>query len=232
MNTYSIPKTDKQIIFPYDTDGELIPIDTMKSEYPGAYAYLLDYYEELKPKTLGGKRDVKKADSTNWYQYGRKQALTVFNDRVKLIVKVMAKEFPMYARDENNFLTASGDTAGYCGVAYKEGSPYALEYIQAWLNNSYTQRIISVIGSDFESGFVSRGKSVLDTLPFVQLDFSDSKQKCLYDRVVEASKQIYDINAKLDQHPSKQIKTTLERQKTALIQEIEELISCVYRLEF
>lgn len=234
LTTYTKLTTDKRIIFPYDQNGRLIPLATMQSDYPGAYAYLSDYYNRLVPKSVSssGKRDVPNATADTWYQYGRTQALTAFINTPKLIVKVMAKDNPMYALDNKDMLIASGGTAGYCAVAKKNGSPYELEYIQAWLANSYTERIIQIVGSDFEGGFVSRGTFVLSSLPFVQLDFDDSKQKAIYDRAVEASREIYSINDRLNQHPSKQIETTLIRQKDALIKEIDCLISRVYRLDF
>ena len=65
-----------------------------------------------------------------------------------------------------------------------------------------------------------------------KLDFNDSKQKALYDRVVEASREVYSINDMLDQCPPKQIETTLVRQKDTLIKEIDGLVSRVYRLDF
>ena len=64
------------------------------------------------------------------------------------------------------------------------------------------------------------------------LNFDDSKQKALYDRVVKATREVYTINDKLAEKPAKQVETTLIRKKTALIKEIDELISRVYRLEF
>ena len=206
----------------------------MQSDYPGTYAYLLDYYDGLVPQCVSssGIRDVPNATTETWYQYGRTQALTAFVDTPKLIVKVMAKDNPMYAMDNNDMLIASGGTAGYCAIAKKFDSPYELEYIQAWLSNPYTEKIINIVGSNFESGFVSRGTFVLSALPFVILDFDDPKQKSIYDRVVEASREVYDTNEKLAQKPSKQIETTLSRKKLALIKEINDLISRVYRLEF
>lgn len=138
----------------------------------------------------------------------------------------------MYALDYDDMLIASGGTAGYCAVAKRSDSPYELEYIQAWLANSYTEKIFSIVGSDFEGGFVSRGTFVLSSIPFVNLDFDDVKQKTLYDRVVQASREVYTLNVKLGNKPSKQVETTLLRKKTALIKEIDELISRVYRLEF
>ncbi len=234
LTTYSIIDTDKRIIFPYDTEGHLISIETMKTEYSGAYSYLLAYYDRLVPKSVSDKgiRDVPNATSETWYQYGRTQALTAFINTPKLIVKVMAKDNPMYAMDKNDMLIASGGTAGYCAISQKSDSPYELEYIQAWLANSYTEKLFNIVGSDFEGGFISRGTFVLSALPFVELDFNDLKQKAIYDMVVLASREVYAINQRLEKKPSKQAETTLKRQKTALIKEIDELISRVYRLDF
>lgn len=233
QNTYSYLTTNKHIIFPYDSKGKVIPLEELKTNYPGTYEYLLANYDVLAPKGIvsGGKRDVNYATADTWYRYGRHQALTAFNNRKKLIVGILSKD-PMYVLDTNDYLIASGDTAGYCAVCKQDGSPYELEYIQAWLTNDYTERILQIIGSDFENGFYSRGRSVLVTLPFVELNFDDPSQKAIYDKVVEATRTIYQINEKLAEQPAKRIANTLQRQKESLIYEIQELIARVYRLEF
>ncbi len=233
LNSYSVLQTDKRIIFPYDGAGHLIPIDEMKESYPGTYAYLEAYYDRLVPKCVSdsGVRDVPNATADTWYQYGRTQALTAFINTPKLIVGVLSKE-PMYVLDKNDILIASGGTAGYCAVSKKADSPYALEYIQAWLSNPITEKILEIVGSDFEGGFIARGTFVLSTLPFVELNFEDAAQKSIYDRVVEASREIYDINATLSSQPAKRISTLLQARKDALIKEIEELIAKVYQLDY
>lgn len=233
LNSYSVLQTDKRIIFPYDGAGHLIPIDEMKASYPGTYAYLEAYYDRLVPKCVSdsGIRDVPNATADTWYQYGRTQALTAFINTPKLIVGVLSKD-PMYVLDKNDFLIASGGTAGYCAVTKKADSPYALEYIQAWLSNPITERILEIVGSDFEGGFIARGTFVLSTLPFVELDFENAVQKGIYDRVVEASREVYDINATLSSQPARRISTLLQARKGALIKEIEELIAKVYQLDF
>lgn len=232
-NSYSRLTTDKHIIFPYDVNGEVISLEELQRCYPGTYEYLLANYDILAPKNIipDGKRDVNYATADTWYRYGRHQALTAFNNRKKLIVGILSKE-PMYALDTNDYLIASGDTAGYCAVCVQEGSPYELEYIQAWLTNEYTERILQTIGSDFENGFYSRGRSVLVTLPFVELNFDDPNQKAMYDRVVKATRMVYQINEDMAAQPAKQIVNTLQRQKEFLISEIQELVARVYRLEF
>ena len=233
LNSYSILATDKQIIFPYDQQGQLFTIDYMKSHFPGTFAYLEDHYDRLVPKCVSdqGVRDVPNATPDTWYQYGRTQALTAFINTPKLIVGVLSKE-PMYILDTNDILIASGGTAGYCAVSKKEGSPYALEYLQAWLSNPITEKILEIVGSDFENGFTARGTFVLSTLPFVELDFSDRKQKEIHDSVVAASHRIYSINTELMNHPAKRIATVLQDEKNALIHKIQGLIERVYRLEY
>lgn len=233
LTSYSILRTDKRIIFPYDSNGRLIPLDTMRSNYPGTLAYLEHYYDRLVPKCVSpeGVRDVPNATAKTWYQYGRTQALTAFINTPKLIVGVLSKE-PMYVLDENDILIASGGTAGYCAISKKSSSPYSLEYLQAWLSNPITERILEIVGSDFEGGFTARGTFVLSTLPFVELDFSDVSQKQLYDRVVAASREIYSINEKLDSRPAKRIAIQLLTRKNSLIEEIQGLIAKVYHLDF
>lgn len=235
MNSYSILRTDKRIIFPYNTDGSLISIDVMRNSYPGAFEYLTDCYDRLVPKVLSKRnvgRDVKDATPDTWYKYGRTQALTSFINTPKLIVKVLCKEQPMYAYDENDFLIASGGTAGYCAISKKSGSPYDLEYIQAWLSHPYTEKIVRMRGSIFEGGFVSRGTSVLSQLPFVMLDFKDSKQKKLYDSVVKTTRKVYDINNKICGTNDRAKLNILRDEKANLIESIQEAIKKVYEQDF
>ena len=233
LNSYSSLYTDKKIIFPYDGSGQLYEINVMEERFPGTLEYLKAYYDRLVPKCVSDKgiRDVPNATKDTWYQYGRTQALTAFTNTPKLIVGVLSKE-PMYAYDTEDMLIASGGTAGYCAISKKADSPYELEYLQAWLSNPYTEKLIEIVGSDFEGGFIARGTFVLSTLPFVELDFSVNSQKTLYDRVVAYSREIYGLNKTLSEHPTKSVENITLRRKKELISEIEKMISRVYQLEF
>ncbi len=233
METYSVLTTDKQIIFPYDSEGKLISIDKMKSVYAETYKYLEDCYDRLVPKCLnhGVGRDIADAASDTWYKYGRTQALTAFIGTPKLIVRVLSKT-PMYAFDDRDMLIASGGTAGYCAISRLPESEYELEYIQAWLAHPYTEKIFKIQGSDFENGFTARGTFLLKKLPFVLLDFEDSRQVELYNDVVAGTKRIYEINDSLRQHMDKSSKNILEKEKNRMVNKIEHLISKVYQQNF
>lgn len=95
-----------------------------------------------------------------------------------------------------------------------------------------TEKILEIIGSDFENGFIARGTFVLSTLPFVELDFSDKRQKEIHDSVVAASRRIYNINTELMNRPAKRIAALLQDEKNTLIHKIQNIIEKVYRLEY
>ena len=78
---------------------------------------------------------------------------------------------------------------------------------------------------------VSQQEALLHS-QFVELDFSNKKQKEIHDNVVVASRKIYSINAELKHNPSKHVTTILQDEKTILIKKIQDLIERVYRLEF
>lgn len=231
LTTYSLFETDKKIIFPYDADGKLYNIEIMQKKYPGTFSYLKDQYELLKPKTLGGKRDVKDANTSNWYQYGRTQALTSFINVPKLIVKVLVTTYPMYIYDNMDTLIASGGTAGYVAISNEGKSKYHLHYIQAWLDSPITEKIIRSMGSDFEGDAVARGTYLLPVLPFVDLDFSDHKQKDIYDKVLSNTALINKINEQI-LGADRATLNTLKAEKERLIQDNHNLIEKVYNFEF
>lgn len=194
VNSFDLLVTDKYIIFPYDKNGELIDINL--SQYSGIKEYLLDNYDLIVPKQISGKstgRDVPNANENNWYQFGRVQAINEFNNEEKLIVGVMSKE-PMFMYDNENLVIQSGGTAGYCGIKMKENNKYDLFFLQAYLSHPIISDVMEKMGSDFEGGFYSRGTQVLEKLPIINVDFENEKEKALYDKIVEKTKKIYELN--------------------------------------
>jgi len=128
-------------------------------------------------------------------------------------------------------LVASGGTAGYCAVSIKKASPYKLEYIQAWLTHPYTEKLLEIIGSDFENGFTARGTFVLRTLPLVELDMNNVHEKAMHDNIVTNTQKIYAINNALINLPDKGTISVLIREKNKMINDIEDIITQIYRLE-
>ena len=73
------------------------------------------------------------------------------------------------------------------------------------------------MGSDFEGGFYSRGTQVLEKLPIIDVDFDNIQEKKLYDKIVNNTKRIYDINKMLKR---KTMKKTEEEASIALKKQI------------
>ena len=233
MSTYSMLETDKRIIFPYDEKGNLIDIGVMQKDFSGCFEYLTDCYDRLVPKVLnnGIGRDIPRATENTWYQYGRTQALTAFINTPKLIVRVLSKK-PMYAYDKEDMLIASGGTAGYCAITEKKDAGYALEFIQAWLMHPYTQRMIEIMGSDFENEFTARGTFLLGNILIASIDFSDVKQKNIYDMIIEYTRKIYQLNENMKNKSDKATVNVLRKEKDMLINKIENLITKIYQQDF
>lgn len=233
MGTYDLFEINKWIIFPYDNEGKIIPEERMIMVYPKTYYYLKQNYEWLVPKQISGNkkgRDVPHATKDTWYHYGRIQALTRFINTPKLIVGILTKK-PLYLYDDTDMLIASGGTAGYCAIAEKENSSYKIEFIQAVLTHPAIEWLTSIIGSDFDNGYHSRGTAVLENIPIINIDFNNDNQSKLYYDIIEMTKRIYVINAELKQKLDKRKYNVLSGEKNELIKNIEERVSKLYGIE-
>lgn len=233
IKTYDPININKWIIFPYDHEGKIFSPEIMEKEYPCTFNYLKQHYNRLVPKQISGNkkgRDVPHATKETWYHYGRIQALTRFINTPKLIVGILTKE-PLYLYDDQDMLIASGGTAGYCAIAEKKGSPYHLEFLQAVLNHPAIEWLTSIIGSDFDNDFHSRGTAVLENIPIVKIDFKNEKQTKVYYNIVTWTQRVYEINNKLTQKLDKRKKNALISEKEDLINKIKEGVSQLYGIE-
>ena len=64
------------------------------------------------------------------------------------------------------------------------------------------------------------------------MDFNSKEQKAIYDKVVEATREIYRLARLLASKPSKSEERSFIHRKHNLIEEVEALISKVYHLDF
>ena len=225
LGSYDPLFSNKFIIFPYDNEGSLL--DLTKDEYKNGYNYLKDFYDDIVPKQVSGRsgdRDIPNSTQDTWYQYGRVQALTEFNGEEKLIVGVLTNK-PKYFLDRNNYVIQSGGTAGYVGIKIKPDNDYSLEFLQAYLSNPFVDKYISIVGSDFEGGFSSRGTNVLNNIPVIKIDFHDNKEKELYDLIVNNINEIYRLNSLIINSNNKEKIVIYNRTKEALIKDIDKSIN-------
>ena len=209
---------EKYVIFPYN-NGKIINSKNMESNYPNTKKYLEKDKKALLPKSMGGKRDVQYV--TEWYQYGRTQFLKE-STVDKILVGVMSNQ-PNFNIDRKKMLFASGGTAGYIALMKKDGSPYSLEYIQAWLSHPFTDMIFQTIGSSFEGDFYTHGTAMYKDVPLLPIDFSSSYEHDKYSEIVKNVKEIEKLNVQIISVVIKYKQDFIERKKQAHIRNINNI---------
>lgn len=216
--SYNNLLANSYVIFPY-IDGKVIPESILEKKYPGAFDYLLDHKDILLPKVMGGKRDVRGSNSeVVWYQFGRAQFLKEVKDP-KIIVGVLSNE-PNFNIDTKGFTFASGGTAGYIGLYLREKSKYTLEYMQAWLSHSFTDRIFQTIGSSFEGEFYTHGTQLYEKVPLLPVDFESLDELAIFEKINKLVRKVSDLNDRIEKTKESRIQDIIESQKQNVIKEI------------
>lgn len=229
LNTYRTLKPNTFVIYPYQVikgKAEFIEENEFKKKFPFAYKYLTYH------KTRLAERDVKPVPKTKneWYRYGRSQYLELGEIKEKIIIGVMSSG-EKYPIDKHSTLHTAGGTAGYCSVYLSDKNPYSIYYIQAILNSRYVEWIIHLRGEVYRGGYKARGTKVLKNLPIRKIDFSDSKQKALHDKIVETQKELISIYDKIDANAgNKRVLTPLQGQFAREKANLEELLAKLYDL--
>jgi type I restriction-modification system DNA methylase subunit len=231
LYTYRLLKPNARVIYPYYKNEDklsLISLGTIKTDYPNAYAYLM----EKKSILHNPKRDIKPKPENDdeWYRYGRHQSLENCILPEKIIVGVLSLG-DKYAIDTHSTLISSGGTAGYCAIGIPEDCSYSVYYIQAILNSKYLEWICSIYGEVFRGGYIARGTKVLNRLPIPTIDFYDMVQKTLYEDIVRCQKKLIDIFTEIDNHANDARRIIpLRRQFTDKQEKMDHFLKLLYNL--
>lgn len=231
LYTYRTFKPNARVIYPYTrtkTGVDVIPLTTIKKKFPLAYNYL----QANKAVLNNSKRDIKPIPQTQneWHRYGRHQSLDSCGLPQKIIVGVLSVG-DKYAIDIHGTLISSGGTAGYCVVAIPENSEYSIYYIQAILNSKYLEWFSALYGEVFRGGYIARGTKVLKNLPIRKIDFTNTKEKSLHDKIVEVQKELINIYDQIDANAgNKRTLTPLQNQFAREKTNLEKLLAKLYDL--
>lgn len=231
LYTYRTFKPNARVIYPYTpikTGVDIIPLTTIQKKFPLAY----DYLQKHKTILNNPKRDIKPEPQTQneWHRYGRHQSLDSCGLPQKIIVGVLSVG-DKYAIDVYGTLISSGGTAGYCVVAVPETYEYSIYYIQAILNSKYLEWFSALYGEVFRGGYIARGTKVLKNLPIRKIDFTNAKEKALYDEIVKSQKGLISIFDKIDANAgNKRVLTPLQNQFAREKAKLEKLLAKLYDL--
>ena len=148
-------QTEDRIILPYDSDLEPYSEQDMVSKFPKAYEYLKSKKTDLLKRDKGKFKLLVDEGKSVWFQYGRKQGLSLSDEKV-LISPIIAKKFFM-SIDEGLFIS------GYCMVP-KKG--YKTEDIVAAIDCEDFLKWVSLFGSPKQGGYYSISKKTISKYKF------------------------------------------------------------------
>lgn len=128
-------KREEYIIFPYQyIDNNLVRYepDTFMEIFPGAVKHLEKYSEKLEKR--------KKDKSTQWFEYGRTQALAHLNQEKLLLSTVVTNQVELYQLDK--------ETIPYSGIyiTIKEGSDFTLNDARTILESAQFMEYVKKVG--------------------------------------------------------------------------------------
>jgi hypothetical protein len=229
LYTYRPFKPNSFVIYPYKSNQrvvEFVTIEDLHNNYPHTYEYLLNF------KDILAKRDIQPIPKTDseWYRYGRHQCLDKCEVDAKIVVGILSQE-DGYAIDYHQTVLSSGGNAGYAIISYNNEQAYSIYYLQAVLNSKYVEWICSLIGSVFRGGYISHGTQVLKKLPIHKIDFNNSDEKELHDKIVVTQKELINIYDQIDANAgNKRVLTPLQNQFASEKENLEKLLAELYDL--
>jgi len=231
LNTYRPFSPNAFVIYPYIKTKkgiQFVELEKLKKNFPFAFTFLNHYRNKLD----NPKRDIKPTPETEneWYRYGRHQSLDKCDVPAKIIVGVLSQG-DKYAIDYYGTLISSGGTAGYCMITLPENFQYSIYYIQALLNSKYLEWFSSLIGEVFRGGYIARGTKVLKKLPIRIIDFDNTKEKELHDKISNIQKKLIEIQGEIDKNIKNNRKLIpLKRSFETSKNELDKTLKLLYNL--
>lgn len=212
-------KSNAQIIFPYrihDGKAEVYSEKFFSEKYPNAWEYLNEFKESLEKRSLQG-------NTPKWYQFGRSQSLTRFQDTQKLIWSVLSTSAP-YVLDSDNLQFTGGGNGPYYALINTSG--YSIYYLLGILSHPLFENMVKSGASEFRGAYYSHGKQFIENLP-VRLINSDADKK-LHNQVVKTVKALIETKDAYKNGSYGTRRTILERKMETLQQMLVQTVNSLY----
>ncbi len=226
VSSFSIPKWQHRIIFPYNLIGNkaiLISKKEMIEKFPRTWDYLKNKGDILRGRERG------KWNHSKWYALGRSQNLTKMEEP-KLITQVISL-YGRYSFDDRGLYFTGGGNGPYYGIRWSEpDNPHSLHYLQAVLSSRLLDFYLQNVSSPFRGGYWSYGKRFIEQLPIRIINFNDPADVSSYGKIVALVDLILELNQKLIIATVPADKKLYNRQIRSTNQQVESLVNDLYEL--
>jgi hypothetical protein len=221
---YHLQRTHRLILFPYATRENglagLIPEPIFKSRYPLSWSYL------LANKVFLENREDGKMRGSQWYAYGRTQALDVMPLPKIFTPDIAARS--SFSLDETGDVFFTGGVAGGYGILI---SPeFTREYILGLLNSRLLEWFLRKTATQMRGGYYSYEARFIRHLPIRPINFADPADRERHDRMVALVEEMLALHRQLAAARTDHEQTNLRRQIDAADRRIDRLVYDFYNL--
>jgi len=221
---YSMSRTDRVILFPYMSNHidkmVLIISDVFQSRYPLTWHYLLENKQFLEGREKGKMR------GSDWYAYGRTQALDVM-----ALPKIFTPDIAptaSFSLDANGEAFFTGGVAGGYGILVHE--EFSREYILGLVNSRLLDWFNRQIATQMRGGWYSYEARFIKNLPIIIPPTNNTDARSSHDKIIKFVEQMLALNKQLPTIKTGHERVNLQRQIDATDRQIDNLVYELYRL--
>ncbi len=169
---YVLAEPSRRILFPYAQNKggavELIPESVLEKDFPLTWEYLLANRKRLEGREKG------KFEGSNWYAFGRDQALDVIS-QAKIFTPDLALR-ASYSLDEAGDKFFTGGVAGGYGILVRE--EVNRDYVLALLNSRLLDWYVAKNGTTMRGGWHSYEARFIRSVPILLPRGNRQKARC------------------------------------------------------
>lgn len=221
FNSFDTVSANGQMIFPYEIDGDTAAVVSeadFQNNYPDCWAYLTLFKDKLEKRSING-------NEPKWYQYGRNQSLTKFHNTEKIVFPVLSQK-PSYIIDNTNFQFTGGGNGPYYSIT--SNSDYSIYYLAGLLSHPVLEAMVKSRASEFRGDYYSHGKQFIENLPIRTIDFADTEEKKVHNKIVSTVKSIISTKQSLKAEGAYAKKRIIQRKINRLYNNLFNEIDVLY----
>ncbi|MFU8845079.1 MAG: Eco57I restriction-modification methylase domain-containing protein, partial [Bacteroidales bacterium] len=237
LKLFDVIEGNSQIIFPYEITNEkaiLISEEKFKKDFPLCYKYLESHKDFLLDRKVQKKKigqhyieALKKNEDSKvkWYQFGRSQSLTRFQNTPKLVWSVLANSSP-YALDNDDIQFTGGGNGPYYALINR--SEYSLLYFLGILSHPLFENMVKAGASEFRGAYYSHGKQFIENIPIRKIDFENASEKERYTGINKLVESLIKTKSQLKSAPYGSKRTVYQRKADTLMDQLIQNINLLY----
>jgi hypothetical protein len=136
-------------------------MDELKSQFPKAYNYFLNYEIQLRQR-----ENNKFKDEINWHQFVYRKNTEKF-EQPKIMTQVLASKNTFTFDDKGEYYFVGGGNAGGYGIVLEDTYSKDYYWVLCLLNSKILEFYLKRISTPFQRGFFSYGKRFIEQLPII-----------------------------------------------------------------